>query len=218
AAVAHAVAYARARGCVVVCAAGNSGRRGVSYPAAYPGAIAVSAVGPQGRLAPYSSYGPEVRIAAPGGDKSQGEEAGVLQETIDPASGAGVYRWFQGTSMAAPHVSGAAALLESAGVTNPSAVERLIASGARPPGAYGGEKIAAAADQYGAGLLDVAAALRIATVWWTLWRIALAVVGAALALSHARHLGQVRRTPPELWPALLAGAGAYAFLAPLGAA
>src|SRR5438477_11514751 len=110
AAMAHAVAYARSRGCVVVCAAGNSGRRGVSYPAAYPGAIAVSAVGPKGRLAPYSSYGPEVRIAAPGGDKSQGEEAGVLQETIDPASGAGVYRWFQGSSMDATPVSGAAAL------------------------------------------------------------------------------------------------------------
>ncbi len=104
AAMADAVHYARSRGCVVVCAAGNSGGRGVSYPAAYRGALAVSSVGPKGRLAPYSSYGPEVRIAAPGGDKSQGEQGGVLQETIDPSSGEGVYRWFQGTSMAAPHV------------------------------------------------------------------------------------------------------------------
>lgn len=218
AAMAHAVAYARSRGCVVVCAAGNGGRRGVSYPAAYPGAIAVSAVGPQGRLAPYSSYGPEVRIAAPGGDKSQGEEAGVLQETIDPSSGKGVYRWFQGTSMAAPHVSGAAALLESAGVTNPGAVERLLIGAARAPGAYGGVEVAADKDQYGAGLLDVAAALRTATVWWTLWRVALAVLGATIALAHARRLGQIRKSPAGLWPALLVGAGAYTLLVPLGAA
>src|SRR2546430_5260282 len=129
---ANAVAYARRKGCVVVAAAGNSGSRGVHYPAAYPGAIAVSAVGPQGRLAPYSSFGPEVRIAAPGGDKSQGEEAGVLQETIDPSDpgGKGVYRWFQGTSMATPHVAGAAALVASLGVTDPRAIERLIASAA----------------------------------------------------------------------------------------
>jgi serine protease len=217
AAMAHAVSYARSRGCVVVCAAGNGGRRGVSYPAAYPGALAVSAVGPQGRLAPYSSYGPEVRIAAPGGDKSQGEEAGVLQETIDPSSGAGVYRWFQGTSMAAPHVSGAAALLESVGVTNPAAVERLLAASARAPGAYGGAEIAAD-ERYGAGLLDVAAALRRATVFWTFWRVLLAAGGAALALAHARRLGQIRKTPDGLWPALLVGAGAYAVLAPLGVA
>ena len=163
AAMADAVHYARSRGCVVVCAAGNSGGRGVSYPAAYRGALAVSSVGPKGRLAPYSSYGPEVRIAAPGGDKSQGEQGGVLQETIDPSSGEGVYRWFQGTSMAAPHVAGAAALLQSAGVTSPAAVERLLAASARSPGTYGGEELGGDAERYGAGLLDVARALRTAT-------------------------------------------------------
>jgi serine protease len=218
AAMADAVAYARSRGCVVVCAAGNSGGRGVSFPAAYPGALAVSSVGPQGRLAPYSSYGPEVRIAAPGGDKSQGEQGGVLQETVDPSSGQGVYRWFQGTSMAAPHVAGAAALLQSVGVTSPAAVERLLAASARSPGAYGEAEIAGDAERYGAGLLDVAGALRTATTWWALWRVALAAVGAWLGLAHARRLGQVRGTPAGLWPALLVGAGAYTLLAPLGAA
>ncbi len=218
AAMADAVHYARSRGCVVVCAAGNSGGRGVSYPAAYRGALAVSSVGPKGRLAPYSSYGPEVRIAAPGGDKSQGEQGGVLQETIDPSSGEGVYRWFQGTSMAAPHVAGAAALLQSAGVTSPAAVERLLAASARSPGTYGGEELGGDAERYGAGLLDVARALRTATTWWALWRVALAAAGAWLGLAHARRLGQVRKTPAGLWPALLLGAGAYTLLAPLGAA
>jgi len=215
---ADAVAYARSRGCVVVCAAGNSGGRGVSFPAAYPGALAVSSVGPQGRLAPYSSYGPEVRIAAPGGDKSQGEQGGVLQETVDPSSGEGVYRWFQGTSMAAPHVAGAAALLQSVGVTSPAAVERLLAASARSPGAYGEAEIAGDAERYGAGLLVVSGALRTATTWWALWRVALAAVGAWLGVAHARRLGQVRGTPAGLWPALLLGAGAYTLLAPLGAA
>jgi serine protease len=212
---ANAVAYARRKGCVVVCAAGNSGSRGVHYPAAYRGALAVSAVGPQGLLAPYSSFGPEVRIAAPGGDKSQGEEAGVLQETIDPAdrSGKGVYRWLQGTSMATPHVAGAAALIASLGVTDPGAIERLIASSAN---GHALDK-----ERYGAGLLDAAGAVRTATLWWTLWRIGLAAIGAFIALFHARRLGHIRArstSPVGLWPALLLGAGALALLAPVGLA
>ena len=203
-----AVAYAHRRGAVVVCAAGNNGTRGVSYPAAYSDAFAVSAVGPQGKLAPYSSYGPQIAIAAPGGDKSQGEEAGVLQETIDderkPA-----YLWFQGTSMATPHVAGAAALVMSLGVSNPGAVERLLRSSAKSAGD---------SDKYGAGLLDAAAAVRTATVWWTVWRLALAAFGAWFAMKQARRLGQLRGQPGAFfWPGLALGAGALAMLAPLGA-
>ncbi len=131
-----AVAYARRRGAVVVCAAGNSGSRGVSYPAAYRDAFAVSAVGPQGRLAPYSSFGPEVAIAAPGGDKSQGEEAGVLQQTLaDGSTTEAAFRWFQGTSMATPHVAGAAALVMSLGVSR-----RRRCGRSRSGGACGGSR------------------------------------------------------------------------------
>jgi hypothetical protein len=115
-------------------------------------------------------------------------------------------------------VAGAAALLESVGVTSPAAVERLLAASARSPGAYGDAEIAADAERYGAGLLDVAGALRTVTSWWALWRVALAAAGAWLGLAHARRLGQVRGTPAGLWPALLVGAGAYTLFAPLGAA
>ena len=211
----RAVAYARRRGAVVVCAAGNSGARGVSFPAAYPGAFAVSAVGPSASPAPYTSFGPEVAIAAPGGDKSQGEEGGVLQETLaEGSTSQGAYRWFQGTSMAAPHVAGAAALLESLGVTNPDAVERLLTGSARAP-------LRADAEKFGAGLLDAAAAVRDATVWWGALRLALALLGATLALKHARRLSQLSRADAPgvpFWGALLLGAGATTLLSPLGLA
>jgi serine protease len=207
-----AVAYARRRGAVVVCAAGNSGGRGVSFPAAYPGALAVSAVGPQGRLAPYSSFGSQVAIAAPGGDKSQGEEAGVLQQTLAEGSTTeSAFRWFQGTSMATPHVAGAAALVMSLGVTSPGAVEALLRSTARKAPADDPER-------YGAGLLDAAAAVRRATFGWSLWRLAFAVFGAWFALRHARRVGQLRgteRARPLFWAGLGFGAGALALLAPI---
>src|SRR5712692_5788629 len=216
-----AVAYARRRGAMVVCAAGNSGSRGVSYPAAYPGAFAVSAVGPKGAAAPYTSYGPEVQLAAPGGDKSLGEEAGVLQQTLAEGSTTeSAYRWFQGTSMATPHVAGAAALVMSLGVTAPGAVERLLTGSARKPGSYGGAEVEASSEKYGAGLLDAAAAVRTETVWWALWRIAFAAIGALFALKHARALQHVRQHEglgALFWAGLGLGAGALTMLAPLGA-
>src|SRR2546430_15726708 len=153
-----AVAYARRRGAVGVCAAGNIGSRVVSYPAAYRGAFAISAVGPQGRLAPYSSFGPQIALAAPGGDKSQGEESGVLQQTLaDGSTTEAAFRWFQGTSMATPHVAGAAALVMSLGVSAPSAVEGVLTSPAK-------DAAESSPERDGAGLLDAAAAVRKVTV------------------------------------------------------
>jgi serine protease len=150
-----AVAYARKKGVVVVCAAGNNGRGVVEYPAAYPGAFAVSAVGPSGELASYSSWGKELAIAAPGGDTERGgAKGGVLQNTIDPTrpGATDVYLAFNGTSMATPHVAGAAALVISAGVTDADDVERILRASAKDVGGQ------AWSERYGDGLLDVAAA------------------------------------------------------------
>jgi serine protease len=145
----NACVYAHKKGCTIVAAAGNSGSEGVGYPAAWPECIAVSAVGPSGDLAPYSSWGKPVGIAAPGGDKTQGDSAGVLQNTV--LQSADDYYSFQGTSMASPHVAAAAALVISRGVTDPAEVRAVLRKSAQPK---------TPATKYGAGLLDVAAAAK----------------------------------------------------------
>lgn len=151
----NAVKYARAKGVVVVAAAGNGGRAVVEFPAAYPGSVAVSAVGPTGKLAPYSSYGKELDIAGPGGDKSQGPEAGVLQNTIDPKDPSqSVYASYQGTSMATPHVAGVAALLYAAGAKNPDQVEAALFKSAKAA-----EDQTGWTEQFGHGIVDAEAAL-----------------------------------------------------------
>ncbi len=152
----NAVTYARKKGAVVVCAAGNGGRGIVEYPAAYPGSVAVAAVGPTGTKAPYSSFGKELDIAAPGGDKSQGEAAGIIQNTIDPTDvSKSVYASYQGTSMATPHVAGVAALLWAAGAKTPDQVEKAMFLSAKPP-----QGAAGWTEQFGHGLIDAEGAIK----------------------------------------------------------
>ena len=143
----NAIKKARKNGTIVVAAAGNSGKKGVGYPGALKETIGVSATGPDGSLAFYSSWGPGVDIAAPGGDKNV-KDGGILQNTID-GKGGSHYVEYQGTSMAAPHVAGAAAVLLSHGVPA-DAVERVLLDSAHGDG--WNEKI-------GHGHLNLAAAL-----------------------------------------------------------
>ena len=68
----NAVAYARRQGAVVVAAAGNHGDGTVAYPAAYAGAVGVGAVGPDGTRTPYSAWGEQLDLLAPGGRQATG--------------------------------------------------------------------------------------------------------------------------------------------------
>ncbi len=110
---AKAVKAARDAGVTVICAAGNSGGA-VAYPAAYDGALAVSAIDYGNQLAPFSCRGPEIDFAAPG-------------VKIYSAFPGGSFRLLSGTSQAAPHVSGLAALAVGLGVKGPDAVEKALA-------------------------------------------------------------------------------------------
>src|SRR3989454_5771738 len=110
----NAINAASNAGALLVASAGNSGSSSPSYPAAYPAVLSVSAVGPDGRLAYYSSYGPTVGIAAPGGDMSLSPydpTTGVFSTVWNFQDSTPTYAFYQGTSMAAPHVTGVAALL-----------------------------------------------------------------------------------------------------------
>ena len=160
-----ACTYASKKGVVIVAAAGNSGKQGVGYPAAYSECIAVSSVGPSGKLAGYSSWGKQVALAAPGGDiggySDRDESAGILQNTNLPVEFGGQgdgYYAFQGTSMASPHVAAAAALVMAQGIKDPVKVRKaLIESAAKVTG--GDVK------KYGAGILNVDNATALAAKW-----------------------------------------------------
>lgn len=156
---AKAVKYAHDKGTTVICAAGNEKRSRVSYPAAYDGAVAVAATDFSGGRSFYSNWGKALDISAPGGDmrddkNGDGHPDGVLQNTIkiqQPSEND--YLWFQGTSMASPHAAGVAALIASAGVTNPVEVERILKETAVHPNKVKWDK------DFGAGLIDAHAAV-----------------------------------------------------------
>ena len=117
------------KGGVVVFAAGNENKEFSAYPACYPPAVSVSAMAWDFTKASYSNYAKWVTIMAPGGDQDRyGTEAGVLS-TVPKRKAASGYAYFQGTSMACPHVSGIAALIASyfgkQGFTNEELKSRL---------------------------------------------------------------------------------------------
>ncbi|MGB7441201.1 MAG: S8 family peptidase [Coleofasciculaceae cyanobacterium] len=148
---AEAIDYAHQKGVVIVAAAGNSNKNAASYPARYPNVIAVSALDSAGIKAPYSNYGAGVDISAPGGS----ETGKILQETISPETGQPILAGYQGTSMAAPHVAGVAALIKASGISEPAEVLSVLKESTRN---VADDPL----NHFGAGQLDAAAAVKLA--------------------------------------------------------
>jgi hypothetical protein len=157
-----AVVSASNAGALIVASAGNSSSSGAHYPSDYPQVISVSAVGPDTLLASYSNYGSNIDIAAPGGDFQDGldmshpntQTFGVLSCMWDFSQSAPVAVWAHGTSMAAPHVSGVAALLlaQQPSLTATQLRARLI-DYAVDMGTSGWD------EEYGAGVLNARSSL-----------------------------------------------------------
>ncbi|MGE8244444.1 MAG: S8 family peptidase [Stenotrophomonas maltophilia] len=147
-----AINGAISRGTTVVVAAGNSNTNvSSSVPANCANVIAVAATTSAGARASFSNYGPGIDISAPG----QAILSTLNSGTTVPGSAS--YASYNGTSMAAPHVAGVVALVQSVAPTalSPASIESLLKSTARPlPGACSGG--------CGAGIVDADAAVTAA--------------------------------------------------------
>lgn len=154
----NAINGAVGRGTTVVVAAGNSNTNASGFvPANCSNVVTVAAGDRQGNRASYSNYGSIIDITAPGGETAT-RTNGILS-TVDSGStrpAGETYAYYQGTSMAAPHIAGLAALMKSANSSlSPAQIEQLIKSNARTlPGTCGGG--------CGAGLADAAATVAAA--------------------------------------------------------
>ena len=146
-----AIQAASAAGSLLVAAAGDEASDAPRYPAAYPAVLSVSAVGPTGAIADYSSFGSTVDLAAPGGQLSSGPTEGVWSTIWNYSSNQGIHGFLEGTDMAAAHVSGVAALLfaKEPALTAAQARARLL-DRATPAGD---------ANLYGRGLLNALGSL-----------------------------------------------------------
>ncbi len=203
-----AVDYASSKGMTIVAAAGNEGRPTVGWPAAYPEAIAVGAVGRDQMRAYYSNYGRALDLVAPGGagdavDTGYGPGDGVVAQTLKGGPSDFCFCFTASTSAAAAQVSGVAALvIGSKRAISPVDVRAALRSSARNLGSPGRDP------EYGAGLVQARGALgasrpppqdlstralrRSSGPSWTIW-LTLSTVSAGLAGLAALFLRRRRR-------------------------
>ncbi len=148
----NAINGARSRGAAVVVAAGNSNANAGNFtPANCTGVVTVAATGRNGGKASYSNFGATVEVAAPGGSGG----ANSVLSTLNAGStnpGADNYAFYNGTSMATPHVTGVVALLfQAKSSLTPDQVTSILQSTARA--------FPATCSQCGSGIVNANAAV-----------------------------------------------------------
>lgn len=157
-----AVNYAYLNGVSIIASAGNNASSIPHYPSSYPSCVCVSAVRYDKTRPFYSNYGPDVDICAPGGDLSvdqnlDGHPDGICQQTHNGTLYTQFnYALFQGTSCAAAHASGVAALVQSAagGTLTPDALKSTLETTSIDLGAVGWDQ------DFGWGLVNALAAVQ----------------------------------------------------------
>ena len=155
----QAINSARSNGSVVVVAAGNSNANANNFsPGNCNGVVNVAATNRDGGRSYYSNFGSAVTLAAPGGAQSYANDPEGILSTLNSGSttpGSDTYSFSQGTSMAAPHVAGVAALVKQV-IPDASAdeVANILTQSTR--------SFPAACNGCGAGIVDAAAAVNLA--------------------------------------------------------
>jgi hypothetical protein len=151
-----AIDYALMNGAVFVAAMGNSYLDEISYPAGYPGVIAVGATNAQDKKADFSTMGGHISVSAPGDRVLSCVPRWMTQ---DGTGASLLYDYWSGTSMATPHVSALAAMiLERHSTATPYQVKRIIEQTAKDIEATGFDQ------RTGYGRIDAARAVQTTTL------------------------------------------------------